>query len=175
MGCCRYDSAKVAGQATDGTAPMYIPNPPARKMADFVSQLDASVVVDGSAATDVEGVEEALLAAHLATYMEGGNPSYLVTDPKTAGVVSAMAMAAGRNRDIRNERKIVNVIDLYVSLTVSWTLCWIATCRKAPCCWLISTTPLRLYCDPRLTGRWLRSVTLISVKSFGRRVRCAQL
>ena len=107
--------AAVPGQATDGDAPMYIPNPPARKMADFVTQLDASVVVDGSAATDVEGVEEALLAAHLATYMEGGNPSYLVTDPKTAGIVSAMAMAAGRHRDIRNERKIVNVIDLYVS------------------------------------------------------------
>ena len=83
-----------AGQATEGDAPMYIPNPPARKMADFVTQLDASVIVDGSAATDVEGVEEALLAAHLATYMEGGNPSYLVTDPKTAGIVSAMAMAA---------------------------------------------------------------------------------
>jgi hypothetical protein len=47
--------------------------------------------------------------------MEGGNPSYLVTDPATAGVVSAMAMASGRTRDIRNERKIVNVIDLYVS------------------------------------------------------------
>ena len=106
---------KVAGQATDGDAPMFIPNPPARKMTSFVPQLDASVVVDGSAATDVEGVEEALLSAHLACYMEGGNPSYLVTDPKTAGVVSAMAMAAGRHRDIRNERKIVNVIDLYVS------------------------------------------------------------
>lgn len=105
----------VAGQATDGTTPMFIPNPPARKMADFVTQLDASVIVDGSGAADVEAVEEALLAAHLATYMEGGNPSYLVTDPKTAGIVSAMAMAAGRHRDIRNERKIVNVIDLYVS------------------------------------------------------------
>jgi hypothetical protein len=87
----------------------------ARMMASFVPQLDDSVVIDGSGATDVAGVEELLLQAHLATYMEGGNPSYLVTDPTTAGLVSAMAMASGRTRDIRNERKIVNVIDLYVS------------------------------------------------------------
>lgn len=97
-------TAKSAGSATA-----------ARKMASFVPQLDSSVVIDGSAATDVAGVEDLLLQAHLATYMEGGNPSYLVTDPATAGIVSAMAMASGRTRDIRNERKIVNVIDLYVS------------------------------------------------------------
>lgn len=106
---------QVDGQATDGTAPMFIPNPPPRKMTSFVPQLDASVVVDGSGATDAQEVENLLLEAHLATYMEGGNPSYLVTDPKTAGIVSSFALAAGRQRDIRNERKIVNVIDLYVS------------------------------------------------------------
>ena len=72
-------------------------------------------VVGVQTAKTAEEVEGLLLDAHLATYMEGGNPSYLVTDPKTAGLVSAMAMAAGRTRDIRNERKIVNVIDLYVS------------------------------------------------------------
>jgi hypothetical protein len=106
---------QVDGQATDGDAPMFIPNPPARKMTSFVPQLDASVVVDGSGATDADGVESLLLDAHLATYMEGGNPSYLITDPKTAGIVSSFALAAGRQRDIRNERRIVNVIDLYVS------------------------------------------------------------
>ena len=97
-------TAKSAGKADE-----------ARKMASFVPQLAAAMVVDGSAAKTAEEVEGLLLDAHLATYMEGGNPSYLVTDPKTAGLVSAMAMAAGRTRDIRNERKIVNVIDLYVS------------------------------------------------------------
>lgn len=106
---------QVDGQATDGTAPMFIPNPPPRKMTSFVPQLDSSVVVDGSGATDAQEVENLLLEAHLATYMEGGNPSYLVTDPKTAGIVSSFALAAGRQRDIRNERRIVNVIDLYVS------------------------------------------------------------
>ena len=106
---------QVDGQATDGDAPMFIPNPPPRKMTSFVPQLDASVVIDGSGATDAEQVENLLLEAHLATYMEGGNPSYLVTDPKTAGIVSSFALAAGRHRDIRNERRIVNVIDLYVS------------------------------------------------------------
>jgi hypothetical protein len=97
-------TAKAAGSAST-----------ARKMASFVPQLAATMVIDGSAAKTAEEVESLLLDAHLATYMEGGNPSYLVTDPKTAGLVSAMAMAAGRTRDIRNERKIVNVIDLYVS------------------------------------------------------------
>lgn len=106
---------QVDGQATDGDAPMFIPNPPPRKMTSFVPQLDASVVIDGSAATDADAVEALLLDAHLATYMAGGNPSYLVTDPKTAGIVSSFALAAGRQRDIRNERKLVNVIDLYVS------------------------------------------------------------
>ena len=97
-------TAKSAGSAST-----------ARKMASFVPQLAATMVIDGSAAKTADEVEGLLLDAHLATYMEGGNPSYLVTDPKTAGLVSAMAMAAGRTRDIRNERKIVNVIDLYVS------------------------------------------------------------
>ena len=106
---------QVDGQATDGDAPMFIPNPPPRKMTSFIPQLDASVVIDGSAATDADAVEALLLEAHLATYMAGGNPSYLVTDPKTAGIVSSFALAAGRQRDIRNERKLVNVIDLYVS------------------------------------------------------------
>ena len=96
--------AKSAGTATD-----------ARKMASFIPQLDSSVVVDGSAAATPEEVESLLLEAHLATYMTGGNPSYLVTDPLTAGIVSSFALASGRQRDIRNERKIVNVIDLYVS------------------------------------------------------------
>jgi hypothetical protein len=97
-------TAKSAGSAST-----------ARKMASFVPQLAATMVIDGSAAKTAAEVEDLLLDAHLATYMEGGNPSYLVTDPKTAGLVSAMAMAAGRTRDIRNERQIVNVIDLYVS------------------------------------------------------------
>jgi hypothetical protein len=106
----------------DGVTPQIPPFPDpqgvvtgARLMESFVPQLDDSVVLDGSGATTPEEVESILLDAHLATYMKGGNPSYLVTDPKTAGIVSSFALAAGRQRDIRNERKIVNVIDLYVS------------------------------------------------------------
>lgn len=100
---------KSAGAASGGTPSS------ARLMESFVPQLDASVVVDGSGASTPEEVESILLDAHLATYMAGGNPSYLVTDPKTAGIVSSFALASGRNRDLRNERQIVNVIDLYVS------------------------------------------------------------
>jgi hypothetical protein len=101
--------AKSLGGAAQGA-----PNA-ARKMASFVPQLDSSVVIDGSGAKTADEVEELMLEAHLTTYMAGGNPSYLITDPATAGLVSSFALAAGRQRDIRNERKIVNVIDLYVS------------------------------------------------------------
>ena len=84
-------------------------------MASIHSQLDASVVVDGTAYTTVAQLEAGLLDAHLATYDAGGNPSYLFTNPANAKYISSFAYTAGRQRDIRNERRLVNVIDLYVS------------------------------------------------------------
>lgn len=87
----------------------------AREMAGFQAQLDAGVIVDATGHTTIDQLESSLLAAHLATYNEGGNPGYAVTDPLTAGYFAGMALSAGRNRDIRNERMLVNVIDLYVS------------------------------------------------------------
>ena len=94
----------VAGDATT-----------AREMASIYAQVDASVIVDATAAADTGALETALLDAHLATYQAGGNPNYCVTDPASAGYFAAFALSAGRNRDIRNERTLVNVIDLYVS------------------------------------------------------------
>lgn len=95
----------------------------AREMAGFQAQLDASVIqyatdtglVGGTAITLISELETALLAAHLKTYQAGGNPGYAVTDPLTAGYFAGFALSAGRNRDIANNRVLVNVIDLYVS------------------------------------------------------------
>ena len=95
----------------------------AREFACFQEQLDASVIeyatdtglVGGVAITTVAQLETNLLRAHLATYNAGGNPNYALTDPLTAGYFASFALSAGRNRDIRNEKTLVNVIDLYVS------------------------------------------------------------
>ena len=87
----------------------------AREMASLFVQLDAAVVSDAVAFTTVAELEAALLAAHQATYDLGGNPSYLTVDPARSNHIAAFAYAAGRQRDIHNEKKIVNVIDLYVS------------------------------------------------------------
>lgn len=87
----------------------------AREMACFQEQLDASVIVDGSAFTTIDDLEAGVLAAHLATYQAGGNPGYGVTDPLTAGFFAGFALSAGRTRDIDNQKTLVHVIDLYVS------------------------------------------------------------
>lgn len=87
----------------------------AREMASIYAQVDSGNIVDGTAYTTVADLEAGLLSAHLATYNEGGNPGYAVTDPLTAGYFAGFALSAGRNRDIANNRQLVNVIDLYVS------------------------------------------------------------
>lgn len=95
----------------------------AREMASLHNQLDTSVVlyatddrlVGGTPITTVAELEAVLLEAHLATYTAGGNPSYLMTNPANSQYISAFAYATGRQRDIRNERRLINVIDLYAS------------------------------------------------------------
>ena len=87
----------------------------AREFACFQEQLDASVIVDATGHTTVDQLEASLIAGHLATYQAGGTPGYALTDPLTAGYFANFALSAGRNRDIRNEKMLVNVIDLYVS------------------------------------------------------------
>jgi hypothetical protein len=86
-----------------------------REMASLHNQLDASVVEDAVAYTTVAELEAGMLAAHLACYSAGGNPSYLFTNPANSQYISSFAYSAGRQRDIRNERRLINVIDLYVS------------------------------------------------------------
>jgi hypothetical protein len=87
----------------------------AREMKSLHSQLAAGVIKDATAVTTIPALEALLLDAHQATYALGGNPKYLFTDPARARHVSSFAYAAGRQRDINNQRQLVNVIDLYVS------------------------------------------------------------
>ena len=87
----------------------------AREMAGFFAQVDPTNIVDGAAYTTVAELESGLIAAHLATYNKGGNPGYAMTDPLTAAYFASFALSAGRTRDLRNERMLVNVVDLYVS------------------------------------------------------------
>ena len=91
------------------------PKGTAREMASLHNQLDASVVVDATLSTTFAALEADLLAAHLACYTAGGNPSYLFTPPNRSQHIADFAYSSGRQRDIRNERQLVNVIDLYVS------------------------------------------------------------
>lgn len=87
----------------------------AREMKSFVPQLAAGVVSDETATTTVAGLEDNLVATHQACYDLGGNPGYLVVSPSRSLHISDFARASGRNRDIRNEKTVVNVVDLYVS------------------------------------------------------------
>lgn len=98
---------RQAGAAGNGST--------AREMKSLHTQLDASVVEDGSALASIVELEEMLLDAHQATYMAGGRPSYLFVDPTRARHISRFAYSAGRSRDFGSATAIVNVIDLYVS------------------------------------------------------------
>lgn len=84
----------------------------AREMTSFLPQLDASVKKASTTATDGE---DQILAAHQACYEAGGNPNYLVVSPAGSLIIADFAKASGRQRDIRNERSVYNVVDLYVS------------------------------------------------------------
>lgn len=87
----------------------------AREMISLVPQLAAGVVSDETTTTTVAGLEDNLVATHQACYELGGNPGYLVVSPSRSLHISDFARASGRNRDIRNEKTVVNVVDLYVS------------------------------------------------------------
>jgi hypothetical protein len=87
----------------------------AREMKSFVPQLAAGVVSNETTTTTVAGLEDNLVATHQACYDLGGNPGYLVVSPSRSLHISDFARASGRNRDIRNEKTVVNVVDLYVS------------------------------------------------------------
>lgn len=84
----------------------------ARRTASATKMVDPSVIEDGAGAALSEAM---VLNAAQKGYEEGAEPTYLMIKPTDALKVAGFANAAGRTREIGNERKIVNVIDLYVS------------------------------------------------------------
>ena len=105
--CGAPGGTRQTGAAGDGTT--------AREMTSLVSQLDASVITDATAFTLISELEDAIVDTHQACYEAGGNPGYMVVSPANSLYISDFARAAGRSRDIRNDRMLVNVIDMYVS------------------------------------------------------------
>lgn len=91
----------------------------ARQMACFQVQIkagrNAADNVVASTAVDVGDLEEEMLLAHEGCYEHGGNPRTAIVPPKVARYFANFAAASGRTRDIRNERRVINVVDLYVS------------------------------------------------------------
>lgn len=88
-------------------------NATARRMASATQQVDDSV-------TTTLGTAAAFNETHLLTiaqqgFTEGAEPTYLMVKPADALKVANFAAAAGRERDFGSDRKIVNVVDLYVS------------------------------------------------------------
>ncbi len=89
----------------------------ARKFAGVQAQIDASLInVTGGAATPIS--EAVLLTTLQELWNAGAEPSHLMVTADDSLVVSDFAKASGRSREITNgssDRKIVNVVDLYVS------------------------------------------------------------
>ncbi|MEM6746763.1 MAG: DUF5309 family protein [Pseudomonadota bacterium] len=59
--------------------------------------------------------EEDLLSLHQSLYLEGSNPTTLMITPLDSLSVAEFAASAGRERDFGHSKKVVNVVDLYVS------------------------------------------------------------
>ena len=97
------DNAKVTGTTSA-----------AREMAS-VSQMISTTVDAGTNATDAL-TETKLLELGQTCYQNGSKPHVLMIKPADSIIVSGFVSAnTGRNRDISQERRLVNVIDLYVS------------------------------------------------------------
>jgi hypothetical protein len=89
----------------------------ARKTASVFSQIDSSMLVK-TGATNTPLSEANLLTALQKAWTEGAEPTTAMVTADDSLVVADFAKASGRNREINNgtaDRKIVNVVDLYVS------------------------------------------------------------
>lgn len=85
-----------------------------RRMASVYPQISADTTVDNGGASQ-DFTEELLLEAAQAVYDEGGEPNTLMIKPADSLKVADFAGSSGRNRDFGTGRKVVNVVDLYVS------------------------------------------------------------
>ena len=86
----------------------------ARRTASFQAQMAAGAhIVDAGTAAAL--TETHLLTAGQAAYSAGSEPTIFMIKPADALIVAGFSAASGRQRDFRNETKLVNVVDLYVS------------------------------------------------------------
>jgi hypothetical protein len=86
----------------------------ARQLKSMQGLISAATTSDNGG-TPRAFAEALVLAVHQATYEIGGDPTQLQVTPSHSIVVANFAYASGRSRDITNESRIVNKVDLYVS------------------------------------------------------------
>lgn len=82
---------------------------------DSVQALISTDTTSANGGTPRDFTEALLLATHQAVFERGGDPSQLQVTPSHSIRVANFAYASGRYRDIDNESRIVNKVDLYVS------------------------------------------------------------
>lgn len=81
--------------------------------AAAASLIDAAVTVD---AATTALTEAAVLSVNQKLYEQGGSAKFIMIKPADSLIVAGFAAAAGRQREFTNdERKVVNVVDVYVS------------------------------------------------------------
>ena len=80
----------------------------ARTMASAYTMMDAGVTETITGSLD----DDAILNCAEKVYLAGGEFVYLMVTPSDSVSVANLAYATGRQRDIRNETRLVNVIDL---------------------------------------------------------------
>lgn len=86
----------------------------ARRTASVYQQIDSTMrLLNGGTARAL--TEALVLEAGQKAYDEGGEPTMLMVKPADSLKVAGFAAASGRTRDIDNQSKLVNVVDLYVS------------------------------------------------------------
>lgn len=102
--CVGIDQAAVTGDAST-----------ARQFASTFAQLDASKV-NANAGTPRALTEALVLAGHQELYDAGSEPEILMIKPADSLITAAFAAVAdSRSRDIRDSKKVVNTVDIYVS------------------------------------------------------------
>lgn len=100
------DNAAVAGDENT-----------AREMASVYPLIhaDTTITADAGAGAADALDENYVLDAMEALYGEGGDGKVLMIKPSDARIVAAFAAASGRNREIQQDKRLVNVVDVYVS------------------------------------------------------------
>lgn len=94
-----------AGTAGSGSA--------GRQLTSAANQISAATT--NTAGSNRTFTEALLLDVLEKCYGEGGEPNQVQVTPSHSLIVAGFAASSGRNRDFGNDRKITNVIDVYVS------------------------------------------------------------